>query len=151
MERAGQAKVILAGKAIRRPGEQDVADYYLLKTEPSEYAFADLAKDGETTWDGVSNPTAVKNLREMKPGARLIVYETGETRSAVGTAMVISVNAKDPKNPVVKIKGGKALVKAVSLDEIKKNKLFSESPLVKIGRLSVVPLTKEQFEALAGK
>lgn len=127
-----------------------MADYYLLKTEPSEYAFADLAKDGETTWDGVSNPTAVKNLREMKPGVRLIIYETGDRRSAVGTATVISVNAKDPKKPVVKIKAGKVLAKAVTLDEIKKNKLFANSPLVKIGRLSVVPLTKEQFEVLAG-
>jgi predicted RNA-binding protein with PUA-like domain len=127
-----------------------VADYYLLKTEPSEYAFADLVKDGETDWDGVSNPTAVKNLREMKPGARLIIYETGDTRSAVGTATVISVAAKDPKNPVVKIKAGKALARAVTLDEIKKNKLFADSPLVKIGRLSVVPLAAVQYKALAG-
>ena len=125
-------------------------DYYLLKTEPSEYAFADLTKDGQTVWDGVNNPTAVKNLREMKPGARLIIYETGDTRSAVGTATVISVDAKDPKKPVVKIKAGKALAKAVTLDEIKRSKLFANSPLVKIGRLSVVPLTKEQFETLVG-
>jgi predicted RNA-binding protein with PUA-like domain len=126
-----------------------MADYYLLKTEPSEYSFADLVKDGETTWDGVSNPTAVKNLREMKPGARLIIYETGDTRSAVGAATVVSVGAKDPKKPVVKIKAGKALAKAVTLDEIKKNKLFASSPLVKIGRLSVVPLTEAQYKALA--
>jgi predicted RNA-binding protein with PUA-like domain len=126
-----------------------VADYYLLKTEPSEYSFAELVKDGEAKWDGVSNPTAVKNLREMKAGARLIIYETGDTRSAVGTATVVSVDAKDPKNPVVKIRAGKALAKAVSLDAIKKDKLFADSPLVKIGRLSVVPLTKEQFEVLA--
>ena len=126
-----------------------MADYYLLKTEPSEYSFADLAKDGATEWDGVSNPTAVKNLREMKPGVRLIIYETGDTRSAVGTATVVSVDAKDPKKPVVKIKAGKALGKPVSLDEIKKNKLFADSPLVKIGRLSVVPLTAAQYKALA--
>jgi predicted RNA-binding protein with PUA-like domain len=126
-----------------------MADYYLLKTEPSEYSFADLVKDGETTWDGVSNPTAAKNLREMKPGARLIIYETGDTRSAVGAATVVSVGAKDPKKPVVKIKAGKALAKAVTLDEIKKNKLFATSPLVKIGRLSVVQLTEAQYKALA--
>ena len=127
-----------------------MADFYLLKTEPSEYAFADLAGDGETTWDGVSNPTAVKNLREMKPGTRLIIYETGDRRSAVGMATVFSVDAKDPKKPVVKIKAGKALARAVSLDEMKTNRLFANSPVLKIGRLSVVPLTKEQFEALAG-
>jgi predicted RNA-binding protein with PUA-like domain len=131
--------------------ERDVADYYLLKTEPSEYSFADLIKNGETEWDGVSNPTAVRNLREMKPGARLIIYETGDNKSAVGTATVIFVEAKDPKKPVVRIKAGKALAKAVTLDEIKKKKLFAASPLVRIGRLSVVPLTKAQYEALTGE
>jgi predicted RNA-binding protein with PUA-like domain len=141
------------GFARRKPisWEGAVANYYLLKTEPSEYSFADLMKDGETEWDGVSNPTAVKNLREMKPGARLIIYETGDTRSAVGTATVVSVNAKDPKKPVVKIKAGKALAKVVSLEEIKKEKIFKESPLVRIGRLSVVPLTAEQHAFLTGK
>jgi predicted RNA-binding protein with PUA-like domain len=131
--------------------ESAVANYYLLKTEPTEYSFADLVKDQETEWDGVSNPTAVKNLREMEPGVRLIIYETGDTKSAVGTATVVSVNAKDPKKPVVKIKAGKALTKAVSLGEIKKEKIFKESPLVRIGRLSVVPLTAEQYEFLVGK
>lgn len=128
-----------------------MANYYLLKTEPTEYSFTDLTKDRETEWDGVSNPTAVKNLREMKPGARLIIYETGDTRSAVGTATVVSVDAKDPKKPVVKIKAGKALTKVVSLEEIKKEKIFKESPLVRIGRLSVVPLTEEQYGFLVGK
>ena len=128
-----------------------MANYYLLKTEPSEYSFANLMKDGETEWDGVSNPTAVKNLREMKPGDRLVIYETGNVKSAVGTATVVSVEAKDPKKPVVKIKAGKALTKVVSLQEIKKEKIFKESPLVRIGRLSVVPLTKEQYEFFVGK
>lgn len=128
-----------------------MANYYLLKTEPTEYSFANLMKDRETEWDGVSNPTAVKNLREMEPGARLIIYETGAVKSAVGLATVVSVNAKDPKKPLVKIKAGKALKKPVSLEEIKKEKLFKESPLVKIGRLSVVPLTAEQYEWLLGK
>jgi len=123
---------------------------YLLKTEPSEYSFADLVRDAATEWEGVSNPAAVKNLREMSPGARLIIYETGARKSAVGTATVVSVDASDPKNPKVKIKVGKALAKPVSLEEIKANKLFKESPLVRMGRLSVVPLTKEQYAALAG-
>jgi predicted RNA-binding protein with PUA-like domain len=123
---------------------------YLLKTEPSEYSFADLVKDGATEWDGVSNPVAVKNLREMVPGARLIVYETGDHKSAVGTATVVSVDASNPKNPEVKIKVGKPIGKPVSLQEIKANKLFKDSPLVRIGRLSVVPLTKQQYEFLVG-
>ena len=122
--------------------------FYLLKTEPSEYSFADLQRDGKTTWDGVSNPTAVKNLREMQPGARLIIYETGDRRSAVGTATVLSVNAKDPKKPLVEIKAGAPIANPVSLDEIKSHKLFANSPLVRIGRLSVVPLTQAQFQAL---
>ena len=122
---------------------------YLLKTEPSEYSFADLQRDKQTVWDGVSNPAAVKNLREMQPGAKLIIYETGEVRSAVGTASVVSVAASDPKNPRVKIAAGKPLAHPVSLAEIKTNKLFAGSPLVRQGRLSVVPLTSEQYQALA--
>lgn len=123
---------------------------YLLKTEPSEYSFADLLRDSTTEWEGVSNPAAVKNLREMTPGARLIIYETGARKSAVGIATVISVNASDPKIPKVKIKAGKALAKPMSLEEIKANKIFKDSPLVRMGRLSVVPLTKEQYAFLAG-
>jgi len=122
---------------------------YLLKTEPSEYSFADLQRDKQTVWDGVTNPAAVKNLREMQPGAKLIIYETGDVRSAVGTATVESVNASDPKNPRVKIAAGKPMARPVSLAEIKANKLFAGSPLVRQGRLSVVPLTSEQYQALA--
>ena len=123
---------------------------YLLKTEPSEYSFADLQRDKVTEWDGVSNPVALKNIRAMNPGDKLIIYETGDRKSAVGTATVISLDASDPKNPVLKIKAGKSLARAVSLAEIKSNKLFADSPLVRIGRLSVVPLTTAQYKALAG-
>src|SRR5450759_5973902 len=80
---------------------------YLLKTEPSEYSFADLQRDKVTVWDGVTNTVAVKHLREMTPGARLIIYETGDRKSAVGTASVVSVDAPDPKKPMVMIKAGK--------------------------------------------
>jgi predicted RNA-binding protein with PUA-like domain len=123
---------------------------YLLKTEPSEYSFADLQRDSSTVWEGVANPTAVMHLREMKSGARLIIYETGSRRSAVGTASVISVDASDPKKPIVKIKAGKPVATPISLDQIKSNKLFKDSPLVKIGRLSVVPLTDAQYKSLTG-
>jgi predicted RNA-binding protein with PUA-like domain len=121
---------------------------YLLKTEPSEYSFADLQRDKETVWDGVSNPVALKNLRGMGPGDRLVIYETGDVKSAVGTANVVSVDASDAKKPRVKIKGGKELPKSVSLAEIKANKLFADSPLVRQGRLSVVPLSQEQYRKL---
>jgi len=128
-----------------------MADHYLLKTEPSEYSFADLQGDKETVWDGVSNPVAVKNLREMKPGTKLIIYETGDRKSAVGAATVVKVKVSDPKNPEVTVKAGKAIAKPVSLGEIKADKLFADSPLVRIGRLSVVPLTPAQYKKIAGE
>ncbi|MGH9747232.1 MAG: EVE domain-containing protein [Candidatus Acidiferrales bacterium] len=123
---------------------------YLLKTEPSAYSFADLQRDKVTVWDGISNPAALKHLREMKPGARLVVYETGNQKSAVGVASVVSVNASDPKNPAVKIRAGKALAEPVSLGQIKANPLFAGSPLVRQGRLSVVPLSDAQYKFLVG-
>ena len=121
---------------------------YLLKTEPTEYSFADLQKEGTTVWDGVSNPVAVRHLREMKPGDHLIIYETGDHKTAIGSASVVSVEAGDPAKPQVKIKAGKPLPKPVSLAEIKANTLFAESPLVRQGRLSVVPLTAAQYKFL---
>ena len=124
---------------------------YLLKTEPSEYSFADLQRDQTTTWDGVSNPVALKHLRSMKPGERLVIYETGDHKSAVGTATVMSVDASDAKNPRVQIKVGKELSKAVTLAEVKANREFAESPLVRQGRLSVVPLNPAQYGFLVGK
>ena len=99
----------------------------------------------------MTNPTAVKHLREMKPGDRLVIYETGDEKSAVGTASVVSVDAADPKNPLVKIKAGKAIAKPLTLAEIKALSLFADSPLVRQGRLSVVPLTAAQYKRLAGE
>jgi predicted RNA-binding protein with PUA-like domain len=128
-----------------------MATDYLLKTEPTEYSFADLVKDGATEWDGVSNPVALKNIGEMEPGARLVIYETGNVKSAVGTAKVVSVDAKTPKKPVLVVQAGKAIAKPVTLAEIKGNRAFRESPLVRIGRLSVVPLTREQYKILTGE
>jgi predicted RNA-binding protein with PUA-like domain len=122
--------------------------YYLLKTEPSVYSFADLQKDKKTIWDGVTSPAAVKHMREMKAPAQLIIYHTGNEKSAVGTATAISVDPSDPKIPVLKIEVGKLLRTPTTLAEIKANKLFAGSPLVREGRLSVVPLTKDQYEAL---
>jgi predicted RNA-binding protein with PUA-like domain len=124
---------------------------YLLKTEPTAYSFADLQRDKSTVWDGVTNPTAVKHLREMKTGDRLVIYETGDIKSAMGTATVVSVEIPDPKLPQVKIKVGKANAKPVSLGEVKANKLFADSPLVRQGRLSVVPLTAAQFKFVTGE
>jgi predicted RNA-binding protein with PUA-like domain len=124
---------------------------YLLKTEPSTYSFADLQKEKTTVWDGVSNPVAVKNLRNMKPGERLVIYHTGDQKSAVGTASVVSVDPADPSNPRVTIKVGKAIAKPVTLAQAKANNLFSASPLVRQGRLSVVPLNEAQYKFLTGE
>jgi predicted RNA-binding protein with PUA-like domain len=123
---------------------------YLLKTEPSEYSFANLARDQSTIWDGVSNPQALKYLREMSPGDRLIIYHTGDERRTVGTAVVVTVDDKKPKNPAITIKAGKKLP-PVTLSTIKSHKLFKDSPIVRQGRLSVVPLTEEQFSFLLGE
>jgi predicted RNA-binding protein with PUA-like domain len=115
------------------------------------YSFADLEREKATIWDGVTNPTAVKHLREMKPGERLVIYHTGDEKSAVGTASVVTVDASDPRTPQVKIKVGKAIAKPKTLAEIKARAAFSESPLVRQGRLSVVPLTAAQFAWLVGE
>ena len=125
--------------------------YYLLKTEPSVYSFADLQREKTTIWDGVTNPVAVRNLRGMQKGAKLIIYHTGDEKRAVGTATVESVEATDPKNPQVRISVGKPIANPAALAEIKANKLFSDSALVRQGRLSVVPLSKEQYEWLTSR
>jgi predicted RNA-binding protein with PUA-like domain len=124
---------------------------YLLKTEPSTYSFADLEREKTTVWDGVSNPVALKNLRAMKTGDRLVIYHTGDEKSAVGTATVVSADSSDAGNPQVKIKVGKRINKPVSLAEAKASKVFADSPLVRQGRLSVVPLNAAQFKFLTGE
>jgi predicted RNA-binding protein with PUA-like domain len=123
---------------------------YLLKTEPSTYSFADLQKDGTTIWDGVTNPVAVKNLRGMKAGDKLVIYHTGDEKAVIGTASVISLDAADMKNPRVTIRSGKPLPKHYTLAEIKTNARFADSPLVRQSRLSVVPLTDDQYKFLLG-
>ncbi len=124
---------------------------YLLKTEPSTYSFSDLQRESTTIWDGVTNPVAVRNLREMKPGEQLVIYHTGDEKQVVGTASVVSVDASDPKNPQVKIKAGKPVARTVTLAEIKSKPLFKDSPLVRQSRLSVVPLTESQYHFVIGK
>jgi predicted RNA-binding protein with PUA-like domain len=119
--------------------------YFLFKSEPEAYSFDDFLRDKETIWDGVTNPTAVKHLREMKPGTKWIFYHTGDERTAVGTGTVVSVDASDPKVPIVRVKAGKRLKQPRTLAVIKAEPIFAKSPLILIGRLSVVPLTAEQW------
>ena len=125
--------------------------FYLLKTEPSTYSFADLQREGTTVWDGVTNPVAVRNLREMKPGDKLVIYHTGDEKRTVGTASVVSADAADPKNHRVTIQAGKPIASPVTLAEVKSKALFQDSPLVRQSRLSVVPLTAAQYKSLLGE
>lgn len=124
---------------------------YLLKTEPTVYSFSDLERDKTTMWDGVTNPVALKHLRAMSRGDRLVIYHTGDEKRAVGTASVISVDTSDAKNPRVEIKAGPEIATPLTLAEIKQEKLFADSPLVRQGRLSVVPLSDAQYAALTGE
>ena len=129
---------------------------WLLKTEPSVYSFDDLEREGRTVWDGVTNPVALRNLRAMKKGDRAIVYHTGDEKAAIGVAEVTREAYADPKsrNPrlvVVDLTSVARLPRAVTLKEIKSMALFADSPLVRQGRLSVVPLTAAQWRALRGE
>ena len=125
--------------------------FWLLKTEPSEYAFEDLVREKTTVWEGVKNPLAVRHLSSMKRGDAVVVYHTGSVRAAVGTARVVSVDATDPKSPRVVLAAGPRLPAPVTLDAIKASPAFRDSPLLSMGRLSVVPLTAGQHAVLAPK
>jgi len=121
---------------------------YLLKTEPNKYSFDDLLRDGETTWDGIANNQALLYLRNMKPGEKLVIYHSNIGKAAIGTAKVVSVDASDPKNPNVRIKPVKRLKHEKSLEQIRKAAVFKDSILFRQFRLSVVPLTSEQYDWL---
>jgi predicted RNA-binding protein with PUA-like domain len=122
---------------------------YLLKTEPETYSIADLEREGETVWDGVTAPPALKNLAEMKRGEMIVIYHTGAEKRSVGLAKVVNVDTGNPKNPVVRLKFVKHLTTPRTLAEIKSQAIFATSPLVRQGRLSVVPLSEAQYAWLA--
>ena len=115
---------------------------WLLKTEPSAYAYEDLERDGTTLWEGVKNPTAARHLRDMAAGDLAVVYHTGGEKRAVGVARVVAAGDPPTLAPV------KRLVEPVGLAAIKAHRAFADSPLVKIGRLSVVPLGAAEWRAL---
>jgi predicted RNA-binding protein with PUA-like domain len=123
----------------------------LLKTEPGTYSIDDLERDQETLWDGVTAPAAVKALRELRRGEMVVVYHTGTERRSVGLAKVVSVDASDTKNPQVRIRFVKRTRRPRTLEDIKAQSLFAQSPLVRQGRLSVVPLSEAQFAWLAAE
>ena len=130
--------------------------YFLLKTEPSTYSWDDLVREGRAVWDGVTNPVALRNIRAARPGDLVLIYHTGDERAAVGIAEVASAAYPDPKDKAGKLSvfdlaAKKKLDRPVTLEEIKSLKEFAASPLVRQGRLSVVPLEANQWEALLSR
>lgn len=128
--------------------------YWLLKTEPSAYSFDDLVRDKKATWDGVTNPVALKNIRDMQKGDRVFIYHTGDEKSIVGIAEVTSSPYPDPKqdNPkrvVVDLKPVERVRQPVPLAAVKARKEFADFALVRIGRLSVMPVTPLQWKNLS--
>jgi predicted RNA-binding protein with PUA-like domain len=123
---------------------------YLLKTEPDKYSFDDLLRDGETTWDGIKNPQALITLRNMKRGELCVIYHSNIGKTAVGVAKVISVTTdpNDLKTPIVRLRAGKRLKHGKTLAEIREAAVFQGSLLFRQFRLSVVPLSDEQFDWL---
>jgi predicted RNA-binding protein with PUA-like domain len=127
--------------------------YWLLKTEPDVYSWDDLVRDKKTVWDGVANNTALKNIREMNKGDLAIIYHTGDQRQAIGVAEITSKPYPDPKETdekmvVVDIKAKKKLAHAVTLEEFKADKAFEGWIMLRIGRLSVVPVPVEMWERI---
>ncbi len=125
-------------------------NYWLCKTEPSVYSYEQLEADRETRWDGVRNATALIHLRSMAVGDQLVIYHSGDVRSAVGLAEVISAphadpEAGDPRWTAVDVRAVKRIEPPVSLGHLKGLPEFAGSPLVRISRLSVLPLTDEQY------
>jgi predicted RNA-binding protein with PUA-like domain len=128
-----------------------VARHWVLKTEPSEYGFPDLVRDRRTRWEGVSNPVALKHLRSMLEGDDALIYHTGNEKAVVGLARVASAPYPDPKNPklvVVDVEPVKPLPRTVPLAEIKAETAFAELGLVRVPRLSVVPVEPAQWKRL---
>lgn len=127
--------------------------YWLLKTEPGTYSFEDLEREGRAVWDGVTNNLALKHIRGMKRGDQAFIYHTGDEKSVVGLAEVVSDPYPDPKSSdtrlaVVDLQASKRLPKPVSLSEIKSKPAFADFPLVRLPRLSVVPVTEAQWRLL---
>ena len=130
-----------------------MASYWIVKTEPSTYSYDDLAGQKTAVWDGVKNNLALKHLRQIKPGDRVLVYHTGDEKAVVGVAEAVSEaypdpKQKDPKLAVVDLRAVGRLPRPVPLAEIKQDRAFADLGLVRMGRLSVMPASAEQFRRL---
>ncbi|MGH7831480.1 MAG: EVE domain-containing protein [Candidatus Binatia bacterium] len=126
---------------------------WLFKTEPSAYSFPQLQKDKQTVWDGVKNNLALKHLAQIKKGDVVLIYHTGEEKAAVGIARATrntypDPNKKDPKLLVVEIEPIKALPRPVALSEMRANRKLSGFDLLRLPRLSVMPVSEEQWKII---
>lgn len=126
---------------------------WLLKTEPTVYSYADLERDGETMWDGVTNNTALQNIRKMQEGDRALIYHTGDERQVVGLATVsrgyyVNPEHDDPKLAVCDVKADCKLEKPITLAQVKAVPELATSDLVRLGRLSVVPISEEEWKLI---
>jgi len=119
--------------------------YWVVKTEPRTYSYDDLAREGTTVWDGVKNPVAIKHLREMQPGDDVLIYHTGDEKAIVGLAKVV---AQDQKLGLPELKAVRPVPRPVTLAEIKADRTFADLALVRMGRLSVLPVPPPQFQKL---
>jgi len=125
--------------------------YFLAKTEPGTYSIDDLERERKTSWDGVTNPQAVKNIREMRPGDRVFIYHSGGVSAIVGLATVRSEprdDAKNPKSAVVDLEYAGRLDPPTTLAEIKQSGKFDDWALVRQGRLSTMPAPENFVEWL---
>jgi predicted RNA-binding protein with PUA-like domain len=127
--------------------------WWLAKSEPSTYAFADLVRERQTRWSGVKNPAALLHLRGAAAGDRVVLYHTGTERAAVGLARVVAApypdpDLTDPKRTVLDLECDRPLPTPVTLAALKQSKAFAGSPLVREGRLSFLPLTAAQAREL---
>ena len=125
--------------------------YWILKTEPSEFSFDDLQRAGRTRWDGVSNALALKHLRAMRPGDQALIYHTGDEKRMVGTATVAGEPYPDPSDDrltVVDLTSGPALPEPVTLATVKADPEFKDLALVRMSRLSVVPVPPPLWKRL---
>ncbi|MGH9356083.1 MAG: EVE domain-containing protein [Terriglobia bacterium] len=130
-----------------------MAAYWLFKSDPEHYGFSDLVREGRTVWDGVSNNLALKNLRAVRPGDTALIYHTGGEKCIVGVAEITSEPYPDPKQMntrlvVVDIKALHALPGPVPLDKIKKESTLQDFDLVRLPRLSVMPVSNAQWKTL---
>lgn len=127
--------------------------YWLLKTEPQDYSYTDLQRDGRGVWDGVKNPLALKYLRNMQPQDEALIYHTGKERQVVGIAEIVTLpypdpSLNDPKRMVVEVRAVRSLTQSITLTQLKQDNNFTNFDLIRLPRLSVVPVSAQYWQRI---